>query len=154
MKNSSRKTAFAGHKQVADTRTGEISTGVVLESKQQDRNFIKLFLPEEGVYHMRPKKMTLASVHLFDYLCIIAAPAKDNIAVCTTADIEQHTEYSSASIARAKDQLKKMDYIRQKANNIYMLNPDITAKVEGDKRQAIHEAYHRLKSPNKSLKTR
>lgn len=148
MKNSSRKSVFTGRKEVTD-RHGEISTAVVLQSKRLDNNYIKLFLPEEGVYNMRPREMTLAAIHLFDYLCILAV-GKDNIAVCTTADIVEHIQYSTAAIARAKDQLRKLDYIRQKANNIYMLNPEYVAKVDGDKRHAIFKAYHALKGPKKA----
>jgi uncharacterized small protein (DUF1192 family) len=146
MKNSKRKSVFNGTQEIAATHGGEISRAVLMKIKLQDRNYIKLFKPDEGVYQMRPREMTLASIHLFDYLSIIAGP-KDNIAATTTAEIEQRIKYSPASIARAKGQLRKMDYIRQKAQNLYMLNPEIQAQVDGDKRKALVDIYQALKPP-------
>ena len=142
MKNTSKSAAYAGTREICDTTTGEITRAVVVRQRYKDRDFIKEFLPEEGVYHMRPRKMSLPSIHLFDYLCIIGG--KDNVAVATMAELQERTEYSEPSVNRAKKQLMQMDYIRKKANNIYMLNPEIVAKVDGDKRQAIVEAYAKL----------
>lgn len=144
MKNSQRKRVYAGSREMADAHTGEVSRAVLIEAQTQDINFIKLFLPErQGDYCMRPREMTLASIHLWDYLQIIAGD--DNTAVTTTQEIADRIHYSTASISRSKDQLKKMDYIRQRGINIYMLNPDVATKVTGKKREALCENYQKLK---------
>jgi hypothetical protein len=143
MKNSRNKNVYAGSIETADVNGGEVRRTAIITLKVQDINYIKLFLPSEGNMDMRPREMTLASIHLFDYLCVIAG--KDNIAIAITRDIEKAIRYSSASISRAKDQLKRMDYIRQKASNVYMLNPELAVKVEGEKRKALADIYRELK---------
>ena len=143
MKNSHQSKAYAGLKDVCNMQTGEIERAVIVKNEYKDRNYIKLFLPPEGSYDMRPREMALATVHLFDYFCVIAG--KDNLVVATLAEMQDHTKYGASSIFRAKDQLKRMDYIRQKAANIYMINPEVAAKIKGDDRAALCEAYQHIK---------
>ena len=142
MKNSQQSKAYAGSKEICNVQTGEIERAVLVKNEYKDRNYIKFFLPTGG-YDMRPREMALATVHLFDYFCVIAG--KDNVVVATLAEMEERTQYTSSSIFRAKDQLKKMDYIRQKAANIYMINPEVAAKIKGDDRAALCEAYQQIK---------
>jgi len=141
MKNSKVKRVYAGSREIADTATGELSRAVIVRSSKQDRNYVKMFLPTEG-YIMRPKSMTLATVDLFNYLCVICG--QDNIAIATTSEIAERIGMSSASIARAKEQIREFDYARRRANNVWMINPEIACKVDGDKRQALWEQYQNL----------
>lgn len=143
MKNSHQSKGYAGTREVCNTQTGEIEQAVVLKNQYKDRNYIKMFLPTEGSYEMRPREMSLATVHVWDYFCVIAD--KNNIVVATTEEITARTQYGPASVFRAKDQLKKLDYIRQKAANIYMINPEVAAKIKGDDRAALCEAYQKIK---------
>ena len=146
MKNSKRKRVFVGTQEMAYTSNGEVTRAMMMQLKEHDRNFIKFFLPEAGNHMMRPKEMTLTTVDLFNYLCVICG--QDNIAITTTAEITERIGMSTASISRAKDQLYEFDYIRKRANNVYMINPEIAAKTDGEKRQALWEKYQLLKRHN------
>ncbi len=132
---------YTGSKEVADAKTGEVSRAALIKQKQQDRNYIKFFLPE-GSYNMRPKGMVLATVDLFNYLCVVMDT--NNNAIATTSEITERTGLSTASVARAKEQIKDYDYARRRANNIWMINPEVACKVDGDKRQGLWEQYQLL----------
>ncbi len=88
---------------------------------------------------MFPKDMTLSSRDLFDYLTVVMD--KQNIAIAPVAEVEERTGLSTASIARAKVQLFELDYIRQKASNVFMVNPAHAFKADGDQRADAYDAY-------------
>jgi stage V sporulation protein SpoVS len=144
MKNSGRKTVFAGKKEVYDTGTGELGLGVVFQSRTQDRDFVKFFLPEDS-FNMWPSFMTASSINLFGHLVAIAG--KDNIAHTSRATMEEHSASSEATINRAIKQLRQCDYIRHSGVNVYMINPGIVVKVDGEKRMVLHSQYAKIPGP-------
>lgn len=88
---------------------------------------------------MFPKEVTLSARDLLDYLCVVMD--RQNIAIAPVTEIEERTGLSTASIARAKAQLFEFDYVRQKAANVYMVNPAHACKADGDKRAEMYETY-------------
>ena len=143
MKNVRRINRYCGTKEVMDHKTGEYERAIVTKQVVQDRNFIKIFLPPEGEYRMRPKGMTLVAVDLFDYMCVVMN--KDtNVAIVTNQEIEERIGMSSASVARAKDQLYEFDYIRKRASNIYMVNPEVAFHRDAESRLKADEEYRTI----------
>lgn len=133
---------YSGRKDTVDAVTGEIEKSVLVRQKKQDLNFVKIFLPEEG-YSMFPKEMTLTTRDLFEYLCVIMD--RQNVAIAPVSEIAERTNLSTASIARAKAQLFEFDFIRQRANNVFMINPEHAFKGDGDQRAAAYDVYESIK---------
>lgn len=92
---------------------------------------------------MRPKGMTLVAVDLFDYMCVVMDKAT-NVAIVTNQEIEARIGMSSASVARAKDQLYEFDYIRKRASNVYMVNPEVAFQRDAATREKADEEYNRI----------
>jgi uncharacterized small protein (DUF1192 family) len=147
MRNSRKIYRYSGTKETVDVKTGEVERAVLVKQKVQDLNFVKIFLPERG-YRMYPKEMHQSARDLLDYLKVVMD--KQNVAIAPVGEIQERTDMSTASIARAKAQLMEMDYIRQRTPHVYMVNPGYACKTAGDDRQAVYEAYSLL--PFKGIK--
>jgi len=143
MHNSRKKYAYAGQKETADTRTGEIERSTILVQKRQDLNFVKIFLPERG-YLMFPKELTTSAREVFEYLLVVHD--KQNMAIAPTLEIKDRLGISEASICRGRKQLLKLDFIRQRGQGVFMVNPTKSVKVDGDKREELYMIYEELKS--------
>jgi len=141
MRNSRNAYRYAGQKEIVDAKTGEVEKAVLVKSKRQDVNFVKIFLPEKG-YRMFPSEMTVSARELFEYLWVVAG--RDNVAIAPTAEIEERIGMSASSISRGKSQLLKLDFIRQRSHGIYMLNPSKVCKADGEKRAEAYEVYSLL----------
>jgi uncharacterized small protein (DUF1192 family) len=141
MRNSRKVYRYSGSKETVDTKTGEVERAVLVKQKVLDLNFVKIFLPERG-YRMYPKEMNQSARDLLDYLKVVMD--KQNVAIAPVAEIQERVDLSTASIARAKAQLIELDYIRQRAHNVYMVNPGHACKTAGDDRQTTYEAYSLL----------
>jgi hypothetical protein len=141
MENSKIKKVPKGRKEVSDLKDGEIHYVTTLEAKRFDVNFIKIFMPLDGM-HMIPSILKPASVHLYSHLCFICN--QENIAVSSSKSIMDNTGMSIAGVKRAKAQLLELDYIREVASNNYMINPNMATKTDGGKRENLCERYSRL----------
>ena len=93
---------------------------------------------------MFPKEMTLASRQLFEYFYVVAD--KHNTVLAPMSEITERTDLSSASIARAKSQLFEMGFLKQRANNIFMINPSKVFKGESDDRFNAYEEYEMIQA--------
>jgi len=142
MKNCRVRHTQSGYDVLMNPDTGELQKVARVKLAPSDLNYIKLFKPQEGVYEMRPREMKLATIHVWDYLCI--RMDKDNMAIVTTDEICEATKYGPASVARAKVQLQDMGHIIRRASNIYMLNPDIVALIKD--RTKLFLAWQNLKA--------
>jgi hypothetical protein len=147
MQNSKRTYTYAGHKELADTRTGEIEKSVILKQVRRDLNFVKIFLPGEG-YHMYTKEMTSSARCMLDYLLVVMD--RQNMAIAPTGEIMERTKMSESSVCRGRQQLLELDYTRQRGHGIFMVNPSKACKADGDKRVELYEVYDNLKYGGKA----
>lgn len=139
MKNYRMKTVFKGTQEVARTNGGEVERAALFTKQKQDLNFLKWFIPTEG-YRMYPKEMIVSARDVFEYLMVVSD--KQNIAIAPTSEMEERLNISLSSISRGRSQLLGLDFIRLRSNSVYMINPAIACKVDGDKRDALMEVYH------------
>jgi hypothetical protein len=142
MSNLRIKSIFAGRETV-QSKDGTFSKAIILKQTKQDLNFVKIYLPSKG-FRMYPRSMTISTRDLFDYLCVVMD--RMNIAIAPALEVEERVGLSSASFSRAKHQLMEHDYIRQRASGIYMINPDIACKTDGNGKSDLYGTYEVLPS--------
>ena len=149
VKNSKIRKVPRGQKQVSDVKSGDIHYVTMLEVKRFDVNYFKIFkmADEANIFQ---HDMPASTFKLFIYFCFICG--QDNIATTDNATMIENTRTSKSTIALAKTQLLDIDYIRIVSKNRYMVNPNISAQVDGEKREYLVGNYNRLIKMSRDIK--
>jgi len=138
MGNSRNKSKYVGTEEVYKPSTGEYQKSVIYKKTVQDLNFVKIFIPTKG-QRMYPKEMIISARDVFEYLMVVSD--KQNIAIAPTSEMVERLGLAGSSISRGRSQLLSLDFIRMRSQSIFMLNPAIACKVDGDKRQELLDVY-------------
>lgn len=142
MQNTRRVYRYSKSIETVDKKTGEIEKAVIVRQQKQDLNFVKIFLPERG-YFMYPPEMISSARAIMDYLLVVMG--KDNVAVAPTTEIKERIDLSEPSICRGRKQLLELNFIRQRGQGIFMVNPSKHCKVDGEKRAELYAIYEELR---------
>lgn len=92
---------------------------------------------------MYPKEMISSARAIMDYLLVVMG--KDNVAVAPTTEIMERIGLSEPSVCRGRKQLIELNFVRQRGQGIFMINPSRHCKVDGDKRAELYAIYEELK---------
>jgi DNA-binding HxlR family transcriptional regulator len=69
---------------------------------------------------------------------------KKNMAIAPTSELMERIDLSQKTIYKTLEVLRSTDYIRKRANSVYMVNPTYCAKVGGDDRVVLVNDYSLL----------
>ena len=128
-----------GKAQYANQETGEIETFDVIEEKDVDFNFQKIWLGHllESLDIIGNKK-----IKVLNYL--LKTKNNENIVIGTQRAIAEKSGVSLPVVNETIKALKAINAIRSVSSGVLMLNPDIVFKGGNSKRMSILLKYSRV----------
>lgn len=140
-KTTTKKTKVVGTQKYINATTGEVEDMLVTQVKDADCNFTKVFM-----YALLPQLELIGNKKIAVCKWIIEHLDSKNTLLATIEDISEGANVSVRTVQTTVKQLVDCDFLRRKANGVYVINPEIMFKGSSGARANILLQYSTIDS--------